>query len=335
MFRDYTRQVSFPIAVKSMLNKLAWVIVVVLLWPHSSATAAPQCLFISSYHVGYDWSDGVERGLRKALDGKCTITSFNMDAKRNTTVEHARQAALQAKALIEQLRPDVVIAADDVAAKYVIVPYYKDAAIPFVFCGINWTVEQYGFPFNNVTGMIEVAAVQPLFEKSNAIAGKIHHATYIGADTLTEAKNLDRFKQAAKELNIEITGKLSKTAREWIKSYKDAQKTQLIIMGSNAGITNWDEETVLNAIRPYTKTLTVTNHGWMMPYTMFGMTKVPEEQGEWAGMLAVEILRGTKPIELPVIPNRKFDIVINKSLLETANITIPEFIKLKAQTYRK
>jgi len=318
-----------------MLKKLAWLVAVVLLCPYSWATAAPLCLFISSYHVGYDWSDGVERGLHKALDGKCDITSFNMDAKRNSSTEHIQKAALEAKTLIEQLNPDVVIAADDIAAKYLIVPYFKDASIPFVFCGINWTVEQYGFPFNNVTGMIEVAAVQPLFEKSSAIAGKISHASYIGADTLTEAKNLSRFKQAAKELNIELSSKLSKTARQWIHSYKQAQKSQLIIMGSNAGIENWDEETVLNAIRPYTRTLSVTNHGWMMPYTMFGMTKIPEEQGEWAGQIALEILQGTKPADIPIIPNQKFDIVINKSLLETANITIPEFIKLKAQPFRQ
>jgi ABC-type uncharacterized transport system substrate-binding protein len=324
---------SLRILLNSMLRKLAWVALVVLLWPFSWAAGAPQCLFISSYQAGYDWSDGIERGLHKALDGKCNITSFNMDAKNNTSIEHAKQAALDAKALIDELHPDVVIAADDVAAKYIIVPYYKDSSIPFVFCGINWSVEQYGFPFKNVTGMIEVAAIQPLFEKSRAVIGKIRHATYIGANTFTETKNLDHFHKAADELNIKLTGKLSETAREWIQSYKDAQNSDLIIMGSNAGIENWDKETVINAIRPYTKTLTVTNHGWMMPYTMLGMNKVPEEQGEWAGQLALEILRGTKPIDIPIIPNRKFDIIINKSLLSTAGINIPEFIKLKAQPY--
>lgn len=317
-----------------MLHKLAQAALFSLLCTPLWAEQLPLCLFVSSYHSGYDWSDGVERGLHSTLDGKCTITSFNMDAKRNTSEAHARAAALQAKALIEELKPDVVIAADDIAAKYLIVPYYKNVALPIVFCGVNWTVEQYGFPFSNVTGMIEVAAVTPLFQKSRAIVGKIRHATYIGANTFTETKNLAYFQKAAKEMNVTLDSKLSSTANEWIASYRAAQKSELIIIGSNAGIRDWDEATILAAIEPGSKKLSVTNHGWMMPYAMFGMTKVPEEQGEWAGQIAIEIIKGTDPADIPIIPNRKFDFIINKNLLTTANIAIPEFIKLKARPYR-
>ena len=70
-----------------------------------------------------------------------------------------------------------------------------------------------------------------------------------------------------------------------------------------------------------------------MPYTMFGMTKVPEEQGEWAAKVAIEILHGTKPSDIPIIPNRNFDIIVNNSLLDSAQIKLPEFIKLKSQAY--
>jgi len=120
---------------------------------------------------------------------------------------------------------------------------------------------------------------------------------------------------------------------EWIESYKEAQQSDLLINGSNAGIHDWDNKTVLNAIRPHTKILSVTNQGWMMPYTIFGMTKVPEEHGEWAGLLAIEILNGTKPSDIPIIPNRRFDMTTNKALLSMTNIRIPEFIKLKSQSY--
>lgn len=315
-----------------MLHKLVWAVLLSL--PCSLfAKDLPVCLFVSSYHQGYDWSDGVERGLRASLNGHCTITSFNMNAKRHTSVAHAQQAALAAKALIEKLKPDVVIASDDAAAKYLIVPYYKDAALPFVFCGINWTVEQYGFPYSNVTGMIEVAAVNRLFQKAQAIVGKIRHVSYLGANTLTERKNLAHFEQTAAELNFQLTSRLSSTRSEWIKSYQQAQTSELIIIGSNAGIKDWDETKILAAIKPETKTLSVTNHAWMMPYTMFGMTKVPEEQGEWAGQVAIEILRGTSPADIPIIPNRKFDLIMNKDLLDVARITLPESIKLKARPY--
>ena len=318
-----------------MLSKVFCVALLSLLCFSVSAKNMPACLFVSSYHSGYAWEDGVERGLHSKLNDKCAITRFSMDTKRNTSVAHAKQAALQAKALIEKLKPEVVITADDAAAKYLIAPYYKNAAIPFVFCGINWTVSQYGFPFSNVTGMVEVAAVKPLFQKSYSIVGKIHQATYIGADTLTERKNLSHYKKVASKLNITLISKLVRTRAEWIKQYQQSQTSQIIIIGSNAGIHDWDKSKVLAAIKSYIHTLTVTNHGWMMPYSMLGMTKVPEEQGEWAGELALEILKGTKPSSIPIIPNRKFDLVINKRLIAMTRISIPEFIRLKAQPYYK
>ncbi|MBT8127698.1 MAG: hypothetical protein KJP15_09450 [Gammaproteobacteria bacterium] len=308
------------------------VTILVVLLVATTADAA-QCVYISSYHKGYAWSDGVERGLLKTLDGKCEITIFNMNTKYFKDEKSIKNAALEAKQLIDQTQPDVVIASDDNASKYLIVPYYKDATIPFVFCGVNWTVEQYGYPFSNVTGMIEVAAVEQMFDKAAAIIGQITRAYYIGADTLTEKKNLRRFQSAAAAKNIKIDSRLVSTMKQWIGAYEDAQQADLIIMGSYAGIGDWDEAAVLTAIKPITKTLSTTNHGWMMPFTMFGMTKIPEEQGEWAGKLAIEILRGTKPSAIPIIPNRKFNLIVNNALLEIAQIKLPLFIRLRAQLY--
>lgn len=317
-----------------MLKTTACVMLAISFFVTSQANAA-RCFYISSYHTGYAWSDGVERGLHEALDGKCEITTFNMDTKRNKDEAFKKQAALKAKDMIERLKPDVVIASDDNAAKYLIVPYYKEAETPFVFCGINWTVKQYGFPFSNVTGMIEVAAIQPLFKNAASVTGKIKTAYYIGADTLTEVKNYSHFESAAKRANIKLTTRLADNASDWVKYYKEAQQADLIIMGSNAGIKDWDKDTIINAIKFDSKTLSVTNHGWMMPYTMLGMTKVPEEQGQWAGQIALEIINGAKPGDIPIIPNRKFNITTNKTLLAMGDIKLPEFLKLKAQPFQE
>jgi len=317
-----------------MFRLKACTLLAVLMLSYQPANAA-ECFYVSSYHAGYAWSDGVERGLRETLDGKCNITTFYMDTKRKKDEQQIRQAALNAKNLIETRQPDVVIASDDNAAKYLIVPYFKNADIPFVFCGINWTVEQYGFPFSNVTGMIEVAAIKPLFENAAAMSGKIRTAWYIGANTLTEQKNYNRFARTAKQEGIAIQHHLADTMEQWLQAYQDAQQADLIIMGSHAGIHDWDHDTVIRNILPHSRTLSVTNHGWMMPYTMFGMTKVPEEHGRWAGQIALEIINGASPADIPIIPNRKFNIIINKPLLAAAGIKVPEYIRLKAQLHRE
>ncbi|MES9974447.1 MAG: hypothetical protein ABW094_09315, partial [Candidatus Thiodiazotropha sp.] len=128
----------------------------------SGQAVANKCLFISSYHTGYAWSDGVESGLRETLGGKCELKQFDMDTKRHKDEVSKKEAARKARELIERWRPDVVITADDNAAKYVIKPFFKDHQVPFVFCGINWNVDEYGFPYSNTTGMVEVAPIDVL-----------------------------------------------------------------------------------------------------------------------------------------------------------------------------
>ena len=79
---------------------------------HASDAQAARCLFVSSYHQGYAWSDGVERGLRSVLEGQCEIKQFDMDTKRRKSEDEKQSMAMEAKALIESWQPDIVITAD-------------------------------------------------------------------------------------------------------------------------------------------------------------------------------------------------------------------------------
>jgi ABC-type uncharacterized transport system substrate-binding protein len=133
-----------------------------LVVPSTASSGANKCLYVSSYHRGYAWSDGVEQGLRKVLTGHCEIRQIDMDTKRNKSAEFKQSAAAAVKREIESWKPDVVIVSDDNAAKYVVKEYYRDADTPFVFSGVNWTVKEYGFPYSNVTGIIEVAPLEAM-----------------------------------------------------------------------------------------------------------------------------------------------------------------------------
>jgi ABC-type uncharacterized transport system substrate-binding protein len=281
--------------------------------------------------VGYAWSDGVESGLRETLGEKCELKQFDMDTKRHKDAESIKQAAQRAKAIIDNWKPDVVISADDNAAKYVIKPFYKDHQIPFVFCGINWNVDEYGFPYSNATGMVEVAPIDVLFDNARQIQGGAYQAIYIGAKTLTESKNLVRFKQAAIKHGIELEHRLVDNAKDWMNAYREAQAFDFVVIGSNSGINDWDGETITHYVLESTKTLTLTNHAWMMPYSLLGLTKIPQEQGEWAALAALAILDGTKPTEIPIVSNRKWDIWINHVILEQSGIRIPESLLRKAK----
>jgi ABC-type uncharacterized transport system substrate-binding protein len=295
------------------------------------AAMAAKCLFISSYHQGYTWSDGVERGIRDTIGNQCELKQFDMDTNRNKDQRYIEQKALEAKALIESWQPDVVITADDMAAKSIIQPFYKDHPIPFVFCGINWTVQEYDFPYRNVTGMIEIAPVDPLLDKAETYVKGSHHAFYIGANTLTEHKNLKRFQQAAQRRGLRLDYGLVSTTEDWLAVYETAQSADFVILGSNAGINDWNRERVLQRLERIQSRMTLTNHEWMMPYAMLGLTKVPEEHGQWAAQTALLILSGVPPSSVPIVPNRKWDIWVNPTLLATVNIQLPKALMQKAK----
>ena len=119
-----------------------------------------KVLFIDSYHQGYAWSDGVTKGVQiKMKDTGVQLKVLRMDTKRNSSDDFKKEAAKKAVSVIKEFEPDVVIAADDNASKFLIKPYYKDAELPFVFCGVNWDAKVYGYPYKNVTGMVEVAPI--------------------------------------------------------------------------------------------------------------------------------------------------------------------------------
>ena len=299
--------------------------------PSTASSGVSKCLYVSSYHRGYAWSDGVEQGLRKVLTGHCEIRQIDMDTKRNKSEEFKQSAAFAVKQEIETWQPDVVIVSDDNAAKYVVKQYYRDADTPIVFSGVNWTAKEYGFPYSNVTGIIEVAPLQVMLKNAIKYSGGAKKAIYLGADTLTEKKNLNRLTEASQKLGIELEGILVSSASEWKTQYMAAQDADFIVMGSYSGISNWDKDEMATFAVEHARKLIVTNHDWMMPFSTIGFTKIPQEHGEWAAQAAIEIMAGKSPHEIPIVANRDWDLWLNMAHLKSTRITLPRKFMRKAK----
>ena len=299
--------------------------------PATVQAAAKKCLFISSYHKGYAHADQIEAGVRATLKDQCELRQYDMDTKRRKSKADIKNSALAAKAIIESWKPDVVITADDNAVKYLIEPFYKDKKTPFVFSGLNWTAAEYGLPYSNATGMIEVAPVGVMLDRAASIVPQFRRAFYLGADALSEKKNLKRFQIAAKKKGFVLDHALVGSTKEWIETYARAQEYDLVIIGNRHGIKDWNHDSALAGIMKSTRRLSITNHGWMMPYTILGMTKVSREQGEWAGKTAIRILNGYKISKIPVVPNRQRDVWINSQILSKSGVKLPQGVLRKGK----
>jgi hypothetical protein len=77
-----------------------------------------KILYVDSYHEGYEWSDGITNGIQETLDGTgVDLKIYRMDTKRNPDEGFKEKAGLEAKSVIEEFEPDVVITSDDNAFK--------------------------------------------------------------------------------------------------------------------------------------------------------------------------------------------------------------------------
>ena len=153
---------------------------------HQKPYEGKKILFINSYHEGYEWSDGISAAINESFeDTGVELRFFYMDTKRNPEEDFKNQSAHDAKAVLDFFDPDVVITSDDNAFKYLIMPYYRNATLPFAFCGINWDISAYeGAPYTNTAGMIEVVPIVELVDclKNYSSGTRIG---YLSIDSLT------------------------------------------------------------------------------------------------------------------------------------------------------
>jgi hypothetical protein len=272
--------------------------------------AGPTILYINSYHQGYPGSDPITEGIAGVLDPLGIRWQVHyMDTKRHPSEAFIRRAAEQTRALIEEVEPRVVIASDDNASKYLIMPYYRDAALPFVFCGVNWDASVYGFPYRNVTGMVEVALVPEILAhlRRHARGGRLG---FIGGDRLSERKNhqhyVKRFRLAFEQVYF------AATFADWQEAFRRLQdEVDMILMTSHAGIPDWDDAAARAFVEATTRVPVGTEHAWEMPFALVGVLKDFREMGEWSARAALKILDGTPPTRIPITANQRGRLMFN------------------------
>jgi len=315
------------------MRKISCAVFLLFLSIHSGISWAKQCLYVSSYHAGYEWDDGIYSAVKKTLAGECTLEKFYLDTKRNPKPEWAKWRAKEAMKLIKKMEPDVIIAADDNASRYLVMPYLKDHKIPVVFCGINWSMEEYGYPYKNTTGMLEISPVKPMIKQLKVFSPNASRGLFLSSDVVTEHKDYKYYKKKFADNDIALDAVFVSHFRQWIASYKEAQAYDFIFLGNNAGINDWYRPEAERIVAEFSNKISVTTYEWMLPYTALAFTKLPEEQGAWAAKVALSVLRGIKISQIPVIFNRKWDMWINTHLISKLKLDIPFWIYRRAKHY--
>jgi ABC-type uncharacterized transport system substrate-binding protein len=287
----------------------------------ATALAGKKVLFIDSYHEGYAWSDGITTGIKTTLEGTgAELKILRMDTKRNGDDAFKKAAALKAKAEIEAFKPDVVIASDDNASKYLIEPYYKNASLPFVFCGVNWDEKVYGFPCKNVTGMVEVTPLPQLIEQLQPFA-KGNKVGFIGPDILTARKEAQNFKTV---FGMTLTEYYAKDFEDWKKGFAELQGTvDMLVIDSDGGLYKDKAAEMKAFVEANSKIPSGSTYDFIAPYALISYAKVAEEQGAWSADAAMKILGGQSPASIAVAQNTYGKLIVNARIAKAIGADLP------------
>jgi ABC-type uncharacterized transport system substrate-binding protein len=290
------------------------------------AQAGQRILWIDSYNQGNAWSDGVQRGIMDVLKGNdVELKIHRMDTKRNKAESFKKAAAKKANNVIKKYKPDIVIASDDNASKYLVMPYLKDAALPVVFCGVNHSADKYGYPYKNATGIIELDPIEKLFY-SMSFFTRMEKVGYLAGDTVTSRINGDSY---VRRIRVDLLERYVNTFSEWQSAFLQLQEDcDMLVIGNVSAINDWDGKKAYRFVLNQTRIPTGCVLEIMASYSMIGFIKLPEEQGRWAARTALRVLSGEKISNIPLGSPVEGRLILNKLIAESKGIRFPKsFVK--------
>jgi ABC-type uncharacterized transport system substrate-binding protein len=308
---------------------------------------APRILHVMSYHAPWRWTEGQLQGFRHGLGVPAEVRVFQMDAKKLSTAEQKEAKGREARALIEQWKPDLVYTSDDEAQQYV-ASHYVGTALPIVFSGVNKPPRTYGFEgAPNVAGVLEHEHSVESVKLLRAMAPNARRFVAVFDDAPLWPSVQERMKRrmAAELPEVEFVAWDTITTFEEYKR-KVAQYQTSADAIALIGVFNFKDEHGRNV--PYQDVMKWTAENSRLPDfgywidrvhygTLAAVTVSEREQGIAAGRIARGILvDGRKPSSFPMEPTLKGLPVISLARAQSLGLNVKSGLLLSAeviQTY--
>lgn len=273
--------------------------------------------YINSYHKGYPPSDEISKAIQTLLDSAgYKLLTWYIDSKRIVSQERLSEKIDSIRNEIKLYDPDLIIASDDYAVKYIIKPYYSDkSAPPVVFCGVNWSAAEYDLRSPFITGILEVLPLRESLKFFKTIYPEAKKLAVVSENSLSEQKNTELLDSLYKNMGFVVDYYLADTFEEWKELFSKANnETDIIYLPTNGSIKGWIDTEAKTFVSVNIHKPVFTCDDFMMPYCVAGFTKVASEQGEWAAETAIAIIGGKRPSDIQVSYNKKFKIWFNPEL---------------------
>ena len=302
----------------------------------------PRVMILHSYDTDYSWVRDINVGLNRILKNHSVkIRYYYMNTKRNPDKEYKERIGAAATKVVKEWKPDVLIAIDDDAQKYVASNFINDPYIKIVFSGVNAKPEIYNYDkAKNVTGIIERLPFESFKEVFLQILPKdkrkVMHIADASSTSIFIQKEIEALDWSPLELEETI---LCETLVDWKKAIKRASEEADILF-----ITHYhtikDEKglviqpkKIIEMTEPYLKIPAIGSWGFYVEDGgMMAVAVSPYEQGEEAAKMALQIIDyGVKPSDIPFKKNSLFVVYIREKNIKRRNLKIPGLIEAFAK----
>jgi len=325
-----------------MKKLLVIIVVVLMLMPLlGCAQHRDKVLLVFSYHPEYAWQAEETKGVEEVLvNERVQIEKLSMDTKRNTSAEWIEKITEEAVRKIDEYKPDVVIVFDDNACELV-AKKYVGKRLPFVFTGMNGEPEDYGFPAENITGVIERHHIVATIDLLRRLVPDVKELAIITDNSPTSQgfiTDLEKTTLPVPISEVYATNDFS----DWKAKVEELQlKVDAIGLFQYHTIKEGSGEQSL----PPEEVLAWTLQNSALPDFAFfdftirdgalcGVTVSGYEQGKAAGEIAVKILKGEKAEDIPIQCPQKGTVIINATRAKNLGIQIPADVLRDAEVER-
>lgn len=304
-----------------------------LAWGEVGEGGRKKVLVVMSYHQGYEGEDEIARGLEEYLPDADFRYCY-----LNTKYDYAGGARTAAEAfrIYQEYRPDAVVAVDDPAQEFLVVPYLRGrVATPVVFCGVNFEAGKYGYPAVNVTGVVEKKHYRESLGFAKLVAPRLKRVAVVYQDNPTNRQNLAQIAAEEAGYPLEIAGKYPVARLAELQALLGRLEKEVdgLLFLNLSGILDehgkaLDGNEVLTVLTDACRLPTIGSSSWEIKAgTLCGVIKSNTEQGTIAASLLQRIWAGTPVADLPLLQNFNGRRLVNLTTLKRLELTLsPEVV---------
>ncbi len=294
-----------------------------------------QVLYINSYHPGYKFSDDIERGITTIFQeqGNIALRVEYLDAKRITSPEYLEQVYQLFKIKYKDAHLDLVISSDDAALNFL----FKNADslfpdVPVVFVGANFFDITRLKGYERFTGVSEEVDIAGTIEIALKLHPNVRNIVVVN-DTSVTGKNIHRAFDTIipkyPQVNFEFLEDVTMDEiRQRVGTLSQDSLVYLTLFFNDKAGSYFEYDQFTSLVAESSSVPVYGTWDYSLGYGIVGgkLTSGYTE-GERGAKLALRILGGEKPSDIPVEKQVKSNYMFDYKVLQKWGIDVSSLPK--------